>query len=86
VSDGDSSERTTTACPACDATSIKVRNPDHICSDGSTAQGWYCYECDSGFDEPIRRERRRPNQTANSRNGLAGDLAAADPEEVFGDD
>jgi len=31
VSDGDSSELTTTACPECDATAIKVRNPNHAC-------------------------------------------------------
>ena len=61
---------TVDACPECDTTAGLF---------SLVAGGWGCRECGARFDEPRTRPARN---TADTRQGLAAELAAADPDEV----
>ncbi|WP_251342405.1 hypothetical protein [Haloplanus halophilus] len=70
-----------TVCPACDSPAIKPRTPAKFDSPDHQASEWYCNDCQHQFDEPVRRERRG----GGGRNGLAGKLVDADPDDLRAD-
>jgi len=73
----------TTACPYCDSTSIKRNcvgdSPDRPGNASDDPDAWRCIECGRGFDDPKSREREHETET---RKGLAGRLARAEPDDV----
>ncbi|QGX95917.1 hypothetical protein EI982_14545 [Haloplanus rallus] len=71
-----------TACPACDAATIKPRNPGKPSSPPAHTTNWYCESCGAQFDEPVERERYT---AGGGRSGLAGKLARADPDDLVTD-
>lgn len=73
---------TITACPECDSPGIEPRQPAKFPSTATSDAAWRCKHCTALFDEPVERPRR----ATSGLQGLAADLAAADPEEVSGDD
>lgn len=73
---------TVLACPECDATNIHTTGDD-MRTPTRAAHDWLCQHCTATFDEPTERPKRAD---PGPRRGLAGDLEAADPAEVFGDE
>ena len=66
------------ACPACDDADIEKSGAPSM-DGGGVKPEWTCRACGATFDSPTRRSRRR--DIAPPR-GLAGDLYAADADEV----
>ncbi len=72
--DGD----TVLACPECDKPGVRQRSADTL--RGQPSAGHYaCRFCSATFDEPVERERERAQGDPGY---LAGDLAAADPDDI----
>jgi transposase-like protein len=71
------------ACPNCDSSAnIFRRSPEKPVSKLDDGDGrWRCSDCDSEFDEPIRRESKRGPRPQG---GLAGRLMDADSSDVTG--
>lgn len=66
------------ACPACDDADIEKSGAPSM-DGGSRKPEWTCRACGETFESPTCRSRRV--DVARPR-GLAGDLYAADPDEV----
>lgn len=73
---------TVLACPECDATAVHTTGED-LRARETPDHEFLCRDCTATFDEPAERAK---HTSAGPRRGLAGDLAAADPAEVFGDE
>lgn len=82
-------------CPECDSSNILKQT--HRWASNNSPQfkwedryglahmdfdAWRCRDCDAEFDDPRERDRK----IDSGRRGLAGRLAAADPDEVFDDE
>jgi len=78
-------DTTTTVCPECASAAIHTRSQG-MAAAWPAGRGYYCRDCGARFDEPATRERHQRNAEGTPRNGLAAELAAADPEEVRADD
>jgi hypothetical protein len=71
------------ACPECDATSVRNRNPNGPVLNDSTADAFTCGECQATFDEPRIRERHAPTP-AGAGSSFTARLAATDPSDIGG--
>ena len=70
---------TVAACPECDAANVTRTAGGGRNGRSEPPQGTYrCSNCGSYFEEFVERARKG----ASVRRGLAGRLAAADPDEV----
>jgi len=77
----DNADGTVLACPECDKPGVRQRSGDTL--RGQPSAGHYaCRFCGAMFDEPVERERERARGDPGY---LAGELAAADPEDVTGE-
>ena len=73
---------TVAACPECDAGGVTRHAGGGRNRRSEPPQGTYrCTDCGSHFEEFVER----PRKSASVRRGLAGRLAAADPDEVSDD-
>lgn len=72
-------------CPECDSASLKmgrVTGSGIGHRDGVTDKRFRCADCGAAFDDPEVREKQTRGET---RKGLAGKLARADPDDVGGE-
>lgn len=74
------------ACPNCDSSAVHTNGVGGYASHNPDAKRYRCSSCYELFDEAVVRTRHEGGGGGIRGDTLAGDLADADPEEVFGSD
>lgn len=69
------------ACPYCDASRIRLRNPDKAVNDPNCP--YYCADCKTGFSKPVDREKKENNGGGKkAKHGLASKLEEMSADKV----